>query len=243
MLPGIYDAFQHWGKQTVWIYSDPHFSDEDLECGIRNRPSDEEQIANINSCAGRKDTLIILGDVGNIECVRKLRAAHKVLIMGNHDYGATKYKREIVKRIFDRDIHPDKAEVRSLVEAEFPGWRITIEEDYDFHCPFDRWVVYADNCLFDEVYEGALIIGEKIILSHEPVDVPWAHNIHGHDHTGRKRKGHTNVCSDVIGYKPINFNQWLKSGHTAQVQTIHRATIDKATERKVKRGGKKIGSK
>lgn len=243
MLPGIYDAFQHWGKQTVWVYSDPHFSDEDLECGIRNRPSDEEQIANINSCAGRKDTLIILGDVGNIECVRKLRAAHKVLIMGNHDSGATKYKREIVKRIFDRDIHPDKAEVRSLVEAEFPGWRITIEEDYDFHCPFDRWVVYADNCLFDEVYEGALIIGEKIILSHEPVDVPWAHNIHGHDHAGHKRKGHTNVCSDVIGYKPINFNQWLKSGHTAQVQTIHRATIDKATERKAKRGGKKIGSK
>ena len=27
MLPGIYDAFQHWGEkhQTVWIYSDPHF--------------------------------------------------------------------------------------------------------------------------------------------------------------------------------------------------------------------------
>ena len=242
MLPGIYGAFQHWGRQTVWIYSDPHFSDEDLECGIRNRPSDEEQIANINSCAGRKDTLIILGDVGNIECVRKLRAAHKVLIMGNHDSGATKYKREIVKRIFDRDIHPDKAEVRSLVEAEFPGWRITIEEDYDFHCPFDRWVVYADNCLFDEVYEGALIIGEKIILSHEPVDVPWAHNIHGHDHVGRKRKGHTNVCSDVIGYKPINFNQWLKSGAMANIQTIHRETINKATERKAKRGGKKINA-
>ena len=56
MLPGIYDAFQYWGQQTVWIYSDPHFSDEDLECGIRNRPSDEEQIKNINSRSGRKDT-------------------------------------------------------------------------------------------------------------------------------------------------------------------------------------------
>ncbi len=28
MLPGIYSAFQHWAQQTVWIYSDPHFSDE-----------------------------------------------------------------------------------------------------------------------------------------------------------------------------------------------------------------------
>ena len=102
-LPGIYPAFQHWAEQTVWIYSDPHFSDEDLECGIKNRPSDEEQIKNINSCAGRKDTLIILGDVGNIECVRRLRAARKILIMGNHDLGRTNYERKIEKKIFDQD--------------------------------------------------------------------------------------------------------------------------------------------
>lgn len=190
-LPGIYETFAKvWDKQTTWIYSDPHFSDEDLECGIKNRPSDEEQIANINSCAGRKDTLIILGDVGNIECVRKLRAAHKVLIMGNHDTGATKYKE-----------------------------------------------------VFDEVYEGALIVGEKLILSHEPVDIPWLFNIHGHDHAGHVRTNHLNVCSDVVGYKPVNLNQFLKSGATAKIQTIHRQTIDGATKRKAKRGGKKIGQK
>ena len=242
MLPGIYDAFQHWGQQTVWIYSDPHFGDRDLECGIRNRPSDEEQIKNINSCAGRKDTLVILGDVGDIECVRHLRAVHKVLIMGNHDSGATKYKREVVKEIYDKD-KMTREEAIANMQAKYPGWKVWAHEDYDFHSPFERWNVYADNCLFDEVYEGALIIGEKLILSHEPVDVPWAYNVHGHDHAGRKRKGHLNACSDVIGYKPINFNQWLKSGAMANIQTIHRATIDKATERKVKRGGKKIGSK
>ena len=242
MLPGIYDAFQHWGKQTVWIYSDPHFSDEDLECGIKNRPSDEEQIANINSCAGRKDTLIILGDVGNIECVRKLRAAHKVLIMGNHDSGATKYKRETVKVVYDADIWNQDSAIADM-RAKYPGWKVWCVEDYEFHAPFRRWNVYADNCLFDEVYEGALMIGEKLILTHEPVDIPWAMNLHGHDHAGHKRKGHLNVCSDVIGYKPVNFNQFLKSGQTANIQTIHRATIDKATERKAKRGGKKIGVK
>lgn len=243
MLPGIYDAFQHWAKQTVWIYSDPHFSDEDLECGIKHRPSDEQQIANINSCAGRKDTLIILGDVGNIEAVRKLRAGYKVLIMGNHDAGATRYKREIIKRVFDKDIHPDKGEIRSIMEQEFPGWSIRIEEDYDFHSPFNHWIAYADNMLFDEVYEGALIVGEKLILSHEPIDISWLFNIHGHDHAGKKRQGHLNVCSDVIGYKPVNLNQYLKSGPTANTQSIHRITIDKATEKKQKRGGKKIGAK
>ena len=94
--------------------------------------------------------------------------------------------------------------------------------------------------IFDEVYEGALIVGEKLILSHEPIEIPWLYNIHGHDHAGKKRQNHLNVCSDVIGYEPINFNQFLKSGQTANIQTIHRATIDKATERKAKRGGKKL---
>ena len=243
MLPGIYDAFQHWGEQTVWIYSDPHFSDEDLEYGIKNRPSDEEQIRRINAKAGRRDTLIILGDVGNIECVRKLRAGRKVLICGNHDLGATRYKREVIKRVFDRDIHPDKVEIRSIMEQEFPGWNIRIEEEYDFHCPFERWIAYADNMLFDEVYEGALIVGEKLILSHEPVEIPWLYNIHGHDHAGRKHKNHLNVCSDVINYEPVNLTQKLKNGLMSAIVTIHRETIDNATERKAKRGGKKNWNK
>jgi calcineurin-like phosphoesterase family protein len=90
--------------------------------------------------------------------------------------------------------------------------------------------------VFDEVYEGALIIGEKLILSHEPVDIPWLFNIHGHDHAGKPRKNHLNVCSDVIGYKPLNFNRFLKEGHMSKIQTIHRVTIDKATNKKRKKG-------
>jgi hypothetical protein len=38
-------------------------------------------------------------------------------------------------------------------------------------------------------------------------------------------------------------NQWMKSGAMAHVETIHRDTIDKATVRKQKRGGKKIGER
>lgn len=242
-LPGLYDIFQErWGQsQSCYIYSDPHFSDEDLEYGIKNRPSDEEQIRRINSCAGRKDTLIMLGDVGNIECVRRLRAARKILIMGNHDLGRTNYERKIEKKIFDQDEYT-KEQVMEEMKTLFPNWKISIEESWEFHSPFKRWNAYADNCLFDEVYEGALIIGEKLILSHEPVEIPWLYNIHGHDHAGRKRQNHLNVCSDVIGYKPINLNQFLKSGPSAKIQSIHRVTIDKATGRKVKRGGKKIAA-
>lgn len=244
MLPGIYDAFQHWGEkhQTVWIMSDPHFNDDELVEGIKGRPSAEEQIKKINAKCGRRDALICLGDVGDIECVRKLRAEYKILIMGNHDAGKINYKRQVIHKVYDQDVCT-KEQVLEEMRMYFPGWKITISESWEFHSPFKRWNVYADNLLFDEVYEGALMIGEKLILSHEPVDIPWAYNIHGHDHAGRIRIGHTNVCSDVVGYEPINFNQWLKEGHTARIQTIHRETIDNATKRKQKRGGKKIGAK
>ena len=164
-LPGIYETFAKvWDKQTTWIYSDPHFSDEDLECGIQNRPSDEIQIANINSCAGRKDTLIILGDVGNVECVRKLRAAHKVLIMGNHDAGASNYKREVVHEVYDQDVYT-RDEVIADMQAKYPNWRIWVTESYEFHSPFVRWNAYADNMAFTLVLNiPALAIGSSFSL-------------------------------------------------------------------------------
>lgn len=238
-LPGLYDIFQErWGQsQSCYIYSDPHFSDEDLEFGIKNRPSDEEQIRRINAKAGRKDTLIILGDIGNIECVRRLRAGRKVLICGNHDLGATRYKRHrdtVVLSVYDFT----QEEAMEEMQRRYPGYQIK------FECMgMTGWVFSIDNKLFDEVYEGALIVGEKLILSHEPVDIPWLYNIHGHDHAGKKRKNHLNVCSDVIGYEPVNLTQKLKSGLMSAITTIHRATIDSATERKAKRGGKKINAR
>ena len=40
---------------------------------------------------------------------------------------------------------------------------------------------------FDEIYSGCLIISDRIILSHEPIEncPPFLFNIHGHDHSGR----------------------------------------------------------
>lgn len=183
MIPGIYEIFAHWHREgAVWIYSDPHFNDQ-KEIELFGRISDEEQIKNINSKVGKKDTLIILGDVGDVECVKKLKG-YKILIAGNHDAGLSNY-----------------------------------------------------SDVFDEVYGGALFIGEKLVLSHEPIDIPFALNIHGHVHGGVHRPDmlHVNCCSDVIGFMPINFNQLMKTGPTARIETIHRVTIDKATKRKKER--------
>lgn len=232
-IPGLYDAYQRWAGQTVWVYSDPHFGDQELAAGVAHRPSDLDHVKRINACVGKKDTLLCLGDIGNVAYVRQLRG-YKVLIMGNHDAGATNYKRQIIKERYDIDRYT-KEEVRSRAQITYPGWKLTIVEGYDLtHAPFHYWELTADNCLFDEVYEGALIIGEKLILSHEPVDIPWLYNIHGHQHdrTSKPNKNHTNVCADVINYCPLNLNQWAKQGHLAHIETIHRRTIDKATQRK-----------
>lgn len=187
MIEALYKPFQKWSEVgTIWIYSDPHFGDKELATGVKGRPTAEEQVKMINAKVGRKDTLIILGDIGDIEYAKKLRG-YKVLVCGNHDVGHTKY-----------------AEV------------------------------------FDEIYAGPVFIADRLVLSHEPIMLDFAFNIHGHNHSSVIQDGkHLNVCSDMIGYTPINFNQFVKSGVLAKVPSIHRVTIDGATERKQKRLKKK----
>ena len=238
-IAGFYPIFNRWSDEgTLHIYSDPHFGDKELEGGIFNRPSAEEQVKMINAKVGRKDTIIILGDVGDVEYVRQIRAKRKVLIMGNHDAGRSNYERQTFTKFYDTEYY-NKGMAYYAMAGLYPGWRITVEQVYDLHSPFISWKVTADNMLFDEVYEGPLMIAEKLLLSHEPIDVPWAYNIHGHNHSGAHfTPGHMNVCSDVIGYTPINMNQWMKQGHMSKVQSIHRETINEATARSKKRKAK-----
>ena len=235
MIAGLYKIFEHWHREgTLFIYSDPHFNDTDLNACIE-RPDAEELVKLINSKVGRKDTIVILGDIVDIEPVKKIRG-YKVLIMGNHDSGRTNYERQVITRTFPQEIF-QKDEALLEMQRIYPSCRYIISEEYDFENENYVWVIKADNQLFDEVYEGPLIIGEKLILSHEPVDVPWAFNIHGHIHDSKHKndKRHFNVCSDAIGYVPINMNQWMKQGYLSHIESIHRTTIDFATERKRKR--------
>jgi calcineurin-like phosphoesterase family protein len=239
-VAGLYKTFdERWGKQAIWIYSDTHFNDEELAAGTPNRPDAETQIKNINSKVGKYGTLILLGDVGDIECARRLKG-YKILVMGNHDSGRTNYERKIIEEKFDYAQYT-KAQVLEIMRAKYPNWKISIDEAYSFQAPFHYYTCQVDNCLFDEVYEGPLFIGEKLLISHEPLNFPNAVNIHGHVHskTHKNDQNHLNVCSDFIGYEPQNLNQLVKSGLFSKIETTHRATINKATQRAKKRGKKK----
>ena len=239
MIEGLYEPFQHWGASgTTWILSDTHFNDPDLIHAYADRLSAEEQVKLINAKCGRADTLIILGDVGDISYVRQLRAKYKILVMGNHDSGASNYKRQIFKQKFDKGLF-QKHEALDEMKRLYPDCAYSISDSYDFLDNVPCWEVSADNKLFDLIFTGPLMLGEKLMLSHEPIQgCNWCMNIHGHDHTRSHKndKYHFNVCADVIGYEPINFNKWMKEGHLAPIVSIHRDTIDNATARAKKRG-------
>jgi len=186
MYKHIYDCFEHWfndNRGGIWFYSDPHFGDQEMMYLRKDYIGDDEQVARINTKVGKHDTLIILGDIGNPEYLKKIHA-HIILVLGNHDAGATTYK------------------------------------DYA-----------------DEVFEGPLFISDKILLSHEPIIYPYGLNIHGHDHSNWYIKDdlHINVCAEHINYTPISLKSIVKEGRLKGIMDIHRVTIDRATERSIKR--------
>ena len=232
MTNSIYDTFAarwlHGG--SIWLYSDPHFSDEEMKYLRKNYIGDEEQVKRINSKIGKHDTIIFLGDIGNVEWIKKVRG-YKVLIMGNHDAGATNYQR-VVNKISTFNSEELTNEDRKMIVAnakEIIQHPEKIKMDKYFHQRIE------DNHLFDEVYEGPLMISDKIILSHEPLDFPpYFYNIHGHDHSkcGHNDEYHFNVCAEHIDYTPVQLSSIIRSGVLKNIDNIHRITIDEATRKK-----------
>lgn len=246
MTNHLYDIFKHWGSD-IYCISDPHFSDLEsykmrfpvtFQEGTESIHSelvkqlDEEQIRNINAKAGRNSTLIILGDIGNIECVKKLKARYKILIMGNHDKGASNYKRTIISEEDKSQLYYSGYEEDvGIISSKNP------EEIMNRCCECHIHYVrkQTDNHLFDEVYEGPLMVNDRLILSHEPINIPnYLFNIHGHIHNKNYTgdSNHLNVCAESIHYTPINLLSLIKNGLLKDIENIHRKTIDIATERK-----------
>lgn len=218
----LYPCFNWPGN--IWLYSDPHF-------GSNRYISDEDQIKSINSKVGKFDTLVILGDIGDIECVKKLKG-YKVLIQGNHDAGASKYKKEVSTKY----ITTDKKNFKIL---DSDNTRVNLK---------------FNNNLFDEVYTGCLIINKKIILSHEPVQFDYAFNIHGHDHSlnefmtyvlkyydsdmsrsdmlenyidviKTEKLTHLNIVAELINFTPVSLKKLIEAGLFSNVNDIHKTTI------------------
>lgn len=65
-------------------------------------------------------------------------------------------------------------------------------------------------------------------------------NFSGHNHNGPHiQNGIINTCIDVMNYKVLNLNQFVKSGKLKECKNIHQETVDKATIKARKRKGKR----
>lgn len=186
-----------------------------------------------------------------LECIKKLKAGHKVLIMGNHDAGASKYKRiknRPTQLLDGKDISicPKCGGKRFQLIVDSPteyGRTKGQTDKFTYDCSDCGLHIEDtnlkrlsfkenDNHLFEEVYEGTLLIGPKIILSHEPVEYSYGLNIHGHNHTSNQDKDdlHFNAIAECTNYMPISLEKIIESKHLNKITDVHRKTIDKATK-------------
>lgn len=92
MINTLYRKFRHWSfTGSIFIISDTHFDDSDCKYMDPDWPDPQDHINKIKKKVHKTDTLIHLGDVGNPEWLNQIKA-YKVLIMGNHDETATKFR-------------------------------------------------------------------------------------------------------------------------------------------------------
>lgn len=93
MIKTLYSCFQHWSeKGSVWILSDTHFEDSDCRLMDPNWITPEAQIDIINKYVYPNDTFVHLGDVGNPKWMTLIKSKYRVLLLGNHDFTASKFK-------------------------------------------------------------------------------------------------------------------------------------------------------
>lgn len=84
---------------------------------------------------------------------------------------------------------------------------------------------------FDEIYTGPLFIGDRILLSHEPIyGLDWCINIHGHNHDEQHKDDatHINLAANVVNFCLFSLGDAIDNGMLSDVNGIHRVTIDNA---------------
>lgn len=206
----LYDDFAaRWYRGgRIYFYSDPHFSDPEMVYLRKNYIGDEEQVRRINSKIGKNDTLIILGDVGNPEWVKKIRG-YKVLIKGNHDGGNTNYQRVVCPQ----DNH--------LFDEVYEGERQIGPNIKLSHEP----IPVLSCCINIHGHDHSNLSKDLIIdLSGSEPRITEASDKH-----------HFNMCAEHIDYTPVSLDEIIKSIKLKDYLDIHRITIDKAIEKKAGR--------
>ena len=90
MIEQLYEPFRHWSDTgSVFVISDTHFNDDDCALMDPNWIVPEEHTDIFRKSIHKNDTVIHLGDVGDLSVWDAIwkpgKRPHEVLITGNHD--------------------------------------------------------------------------------------------------------------------------------------------------------------
>lgn len=171
-----------------------------------NWPTPEEQVKLINSKVGKRDTLIILGDIGDVEYVKQLKG-RKVLIMGNHDRGASNYQKYYTTSI-------DKEGNEHILHNKL----------------FDE--VY-EGPLF--ISPKILLSHEPIKLDFGINIHGHDHNGVKIQYWNQDNKLDINVCSNVIGYEPVRLDKVIEGYDIDDIhRTVINKAISKKEKKNAK---------
>lgn len=142
MIATLYEPFRHWSEGgSVYILSDLHFDDENCKLMNPDWVSPKEQIEIINKTVMKNDTFVCLGDVGNPEYLKEIKAKKKILLTGNHDVKAL-YK-EYFDEIYTGPIFIAEKILLSHEPIHGLSWCLNIHgHDHNQNEP------YADGCKY-----------------------------------------------------------------------------------------------
>ncbi len=202
MIDTLYDKFKPWSaKGSIYIISDTHFEDADCKLMDKNWISPQEHIDNIKKYVHKNDTLIHLGDVGNPEWMAQIKA-HKVLIMGNHDAGATNYgKSTIIAH------NGNKINITYFDEI-YTGPLFIAEKILLSHEP-----IINGSAWFNIHGHDHNKLSYIEWQNHNEISESW---------------NELNLAANVVDYKVYNLGHGIKNGLLSYVDGVHRLTIDRA---------------
>ena len=210
----LYPFCDKWLEKggSIWIFSDPHFNDPDNKIFNPNAPSTEELIKKINSKCGKNDTLICLGDVGDLECIKKLRAGYKVLIKGNHDQ--VKFEGEDSdNKVFD-EIYDGPVCIRKDI--------ILSHEEVEFKYAFN---IHGHDHKGDKLINTMFKLYDSDLNSKDYIKAQL-------DSIKEFNLKDMNCCFEWLGYNLLNLKDFINSGILKDITDIHKEYIDLVKKRK-----------
>lgn len=151
---------------AIYLISDTHFGHKNLLRFERTEfntveEHDEFIIETINAIVKPTDTLIHLGDVGNVEMIRQLNG-HKELILGNHDQRPVKEYLGYFAKVYETPFYFSKNILLSHDPHPVPDGVLNVhghlhgaKMDSRNHFNISGWCVGYKPIRVDELYQMA----------------------------------------------------------------------------------------